>query len=130
MTRLNPLDRIPSLVGGQIIDYLDQLFVADFSPLPPKRGSLCFVVKENNNWGTIVSPEFQILLNDVDKAFEKNITTVFGEGGCCLEFNFIHFFFSQFVFPQVVEGFEVVDFLGSPAATAYFPVAITSCGMV
>ncbi len=63
-------------MGGKIIDYENLLFIADVSPLPAKMGSLLFIVKEANTWGTLVSPEFQILLGEPPK--DENNTTVFG----------------------------------------------------
>lgn len=64
-------------MGGKIIDYENLLFIADVSPLPAKKGCLLFIVKEANTWGTLVSPEFQILLGE-PPAKDENNTTVFG----------------------------------------------------
>ncbi|KAI9562612.1 hypothetical protein GHT06_010066 [Daphnia sinensis] len=68
---------IPSLRGGQIVDHENLLFIADVSILPPKLGSVFFTVKEDNVWGTLVSPEFQILLGE-PKWETKTTSTVFG----------------------------------------------------
>ncbi len=74
------LDKIPSLVGGQICGLEEELFVAEKSPLPAKFGSICFIPKEVNPWGTIVSPEFQIILSDpADDSSHDAVTTVFGQ---------------------------------------------------
>lgn len=68
---------ITSLRGGQIIDHENLLFIADISLLPAKLGSVFFTVKEDNDWGTLVSPEFQILLGEPNWD-KKTTSTVFG----------------------------------------------------
>ncbi|XP_057367393.2 uncharacterized protein LOC130688430 [Daphnia carinata] len=68
---------IPSVRGGQILDHENLLFIADVSRLPPKLGSVFFTVKEDNVWGTLVSPDFQILLGE-PISDTKTTSTVFG----------------------------------------------------
>ena len=68
-----------SLTGGKIVNHEDLLFIADVSPpVQAKEGSLLFTVKEDNPWGKLVSPEFEVLLTEPSED-RNSFTTVFGE---------------------------------------------------
>nr|CAH0107668.1 unnamed protein product [Daphnia galeata] len=101
---------IPSMRGGQIDDHENFLFIADVSSVPAKLGSILFTVQEENDWGTLVSPDFQILL--ADPQWDTNIVnTIFG---------------------HVVVGFNVLDRISKiqlTNATKDF-VTIVECGVI
>ena len=67
-----------SLVGGQVADYHNNIFHTGPSFMPVKRGAIRFLLKEDNPWGLMVNPEFEIVLTDPDKESKISRTTVFG----------------------------------------------------
>ncbi|XP_046636708.1 uncharacterized protein LOC124315225 [Daphnia pulicaria] len=106
--QLPTLKSIPSLRGGQIFDLENYLFIADVSSVPAKLGSILFTVQEDNLWGTIVSPDFQILLGDPQWDERNMPKTIFG---------------------HVVVGFNVLERIRKIKVTKDV-VTIVDCGVI
>lgn len=99
---------LPEFKGGQIIDRENLLFIADSSRLPLKVGSVHFTAKEVNHWGTVVSPEFEILLAE-PRQTQSAVNTVFGE---------------------VVEGISMLqELIATLPVNQSVRVMITACGV-
>ena len=73
-------------------------------------GALRFVLKEDNPWGLMMTPEFEIVLTDLDKESKRPRTTVFGE---------------------VITGLDIVELISKqPVDNPSNPCTIFECGLL